>query len=339
MRIRIAAALLAATVGCAPARDEEVPTTTTATALNGAPFTLDLISTSNCQLLNGRLRKCTIAPRAFFPPAVEHAVPTRTIVRRVTTGNCSTPYALEVTVSAPELLEARRFQFLSDTQLLLRAPDGAPLSELDVRDTSSWTSIATFDQTCAVRTEISMNEPDVDTAQQAQAILDSIELAKQTAVRERDTYQQLVLFHASYVFLRSVAANLHAEITNDMMQQLRAAHLAALDAYDALAASPSCASSLGSGVDKILDVADAMFILGDPSDWQNPDGTTKTLAQLYSELAGGGVVAQIEALAAQANPSLKAQYQSAYDDAALRVAELDAKAALARAELAPWLGN
>ena len=184
-----------------------------------------------------------------------------------------------------------------------------------------------------------MNEPDVDTPEQAQAIVDSIELARQTAVRERDSYQQLVLFHASYVFLHAVAANLHQEITNDMMQQLRTAHLAALDAYDDLAASPTCASALGTGVDKILDVADAMFILGDPSDWQNADGTTKTLADLYSELTGGGVVAQIEALAAQANPALKDQYETAYEDAALRVAELEAKAALAAEELAPWLGE
>jgi hypothetical protein len=336
MRIQIATALVAAVAGCSAAHEDKAPE---AVALNGAPFTLDLLSTSNCQLLNGRLRKCTIPARLFPSPSAEHAVPKRTVLRRVASGNCSTPYALEVTLGAPELVEDRRFQFLSEQQVILRAPQGVAISELDVRDTSPWTSTATFDQSCAIRADISMNEPDVDTREQAEAIIDSIELAKQTAVRERDSYQQLVLFHASYVFLKSVAANLHAEITNDMMQQLRAAHLAALGAYDALAASPSCASSLGSGLDRILDVADALFILGDPSDWQNPDGTTKTLADLYSELAGGGVVAQIEALAAQADPSLKDQYEAAYSDAALRVAELEAKEALARQELAPWLGN
>lgn len=336
MRIRCAAALLAAVVGCSAEHDAALPT---AVQLLGSQFTLDVISTGNCQLLNGRLRKCTIAPRAFFAPEVEHAVPKRTVLRRVASGNCSTPYALEVTVSAPELQEERRLQFLHEPHVIVRAPGGEPISELGVRDSSPWTGIATFDQSCAIRVEISVNEPDVDTVEQAQAIVDSIELARQTAVRERDNNQQLLLFHASYVFLQSVAANLHAEITNDMMQQLRAAHLAALDAFDDLAASPSCASALGNGVDKILDVADAMFILGDPSDWQNADGTTKTLADLYSELGGAGVVAQIEALAAQANPALTEQYETAYQSAALRVAELEAKAALAAQELAPWLGE
>jgi hypothetical protein len=336
MRTQLMAALLGALTACTPTREDKAPE---AIALGGAPFTLDLLSTANCQLLNARLRKCAIPARALISPTTEHPVPKRTVLRRVATGNCSTPYALEITISAPELEDERRFQFLSEQQLILRAPQGAAISELDVRDSSPWTAIATFDQSCAVRADISMNEPDVDTREQAQAIVDSIELARQTAIRERDSYQQLVLFHASYVFLQSVAANLHTEVTNDMMQQLRAAHLAALGAFDELAASPSCASSLGSGLDRILDVADALFILGDPSDWQNPDGTTKTLADLYSELAGGGVVAQIEELAAQANPSLKDQYEAAYSDAALRVAELEARAALAREELAPWLRN
>jgi hypothetical protein len=328
-------ALSTTAIGCSTHQDLTVPA---ATPLQTPQFTLDLISNANCQLLLGRLRKCAIAPRAFFPPSVEHAVPKRTVLTRVASGNCSTPYALEVTVSAPDLQEERRFQFLHEQRLVLRAAGGAPVSELAVRDTSPWTSTAAFDPSCFVGAQISMNEPDVETAEQAQAILDSIELARQNAVRERDSYQQLVLFHASYAFLQAVAANLHQEITNDMMQQLRAAHIAALGAFDDLAASPSCASALGSGVDKILNVADAMFILGDPSDWQNADGTTKTLADLYRELGGAGVVAQIETLAAQANPSLKGQYEAAYEDAALVVAELEAKKALAAEELASWLG-
>ena len=97
MRIGMAALLLAASVGCSREPDSGMTTTV---QLVGSPFTLDLISTSNCQLLNGRLRKCAIASRAFFPPDVAHAVPKRTVLTRVATGNCSTPYALEVTVSA-----------------------------------------------------------------------------------------------------------------------------------------------------------------------------------------------------------------------------------------------
>jgi hypothetical protein len=328
---------LALVASCAPSNEPAMNVADESVAIYETPFSLDLISSGTCQLLNGRLRKCVIAPRAFFPTDGEHAVPVRTVVRRVASGNCSTPYALEVTFSAPQLQEERRFQFLNQPPLILRAPGGVPLTEFDARDSSPWTAIATFDPTCAIHVEISVNEPDVDTAEQAQAIVDSIELARQDAVRERDSYQQLVLFHASYVFLKQVAGSLHQEITNDMMQQLRAAQLEALDAFDDLAASPSCADELGGGLDRILDVADALFILGDPSDWTNEDGSTKTLADVFSELAGGGVVAQIETLAAQADPDLEQQYESAYQDAALRVAELEAKAALAREELSPWL--
>jgi hypothetical protein len=73
-------ALSTTAIGCSTHQDLTVPA---ATPLQTPQFTLDLISNANCQLLLGRLRKCAIAPRAFFPPSVEHAVPKRTVLTRV----------------------------------------------------------------------------------------------------------------------------------------------------------------------------------------------------------------------------------------------------------------
>jgi hypothetical protein len=117
------------------------------------------------------------------------------------------------------------------------------------------------------------------------------------------------------------------------MQALRTAYLNALPALDSLAASRACAVELGGDFYPLLDLGGSLFALGDPLVWQNPDGTTKTLADLYSEFRGDGIIPQIEALADAADPSLEDVYRDAFEETALVVVELETKLALAGAQL------
>jgi hypothetical protein len=315
----------------------EATTADSGTALSVSSTRLDLISPATCQRVGTRLRQCVIPSTLLLPLPIDHAVPTRVTVRTVVNGNCSTQYPLEVTLAAPEYQEAVRFGFLQARELRLRASEGQPVTEVSLADASPWTAIASFDPSCAIHLEVVLNEPDVDTRRQAEAAMAEIDLELQAATQRMDTLRHLLLFHGAYEFLNALAGSLHTELSNDMMQQLRELHAGAREAFDELYASEACVQALGSSVDHILDVADALFILGDASDWQNPDGTTMTLAEMYSEFRGDGIVAQIQELAAQANPSLIEQYNAQYTDAAIAVELLRNKQILAAVQLAPWL--
>jgi hypothetical protein len=298
----------------------------------------DLISAATCEVVNGKLRRCAIAPRTVLPLDTESAVPVRTVARREISGNCATPYALEVRLTSTQLEGgATSYRFLSDKDVVLRAPGGVRLPDLTIADASPWTATAAFDASCLVKLVVSLNEPDVDTPEQASALVAQIDLDLVNARRELENYHQLLLFQGAHAFLLAVAGDLHAELSNDMMQRLRAAYLDAVDAFDQLDGATSCAQVLGGSLDRIRDVADALFILGDPSDWRNSDGSPRTLADMYREFRGDGVIAQIEALAAQSSPDLAAVYRDGYDAAALKVAQLNAKRALAVVQLAAWL--
>jgi hypothetical protein len=305
--------------------------------VGGVTTTVDLISPARCTLAQGRLRQCSIPPTTNVPPAFDSAVPLRTIVRRVSSGDCQTSFPLSVSLSSPELPPGTQFRYIQDPIQVVRAPRGDALTELTVADNSPWTPIASFDDSCRISAQVVLNELDVDTLEQAQGIIAQLELDLAHARRDRDSFQHLLLFLGAYEFLRAVADNLHLEVTNDNMQALRTAYLNALPALDSLAASRACAVELGGDFYPLLDLGGSLFALGDPLVWQNPDGTTKTLADLYSEFRGDGIIPQIEALADAADPSLEDVYRDAFEETALVVVELETKLALAGAQLAPWL--
>jgi hypothetical protein len=168
-----AAALLVAalSVGCA-AHDDGYPAGPIegdglASNLN---VTKDLISPATCALISGRLRNCLFSTTRWTPPALPSAVPLRTTVTAQVSGNCSTPYPLEVTFRAPGLPDTP-MQFLSNRSLRLRLPSGGSFTDLTVLDLSSWTGIASFDQTCRVSLQLAFNDLDVDTDNDAVAII------------------------------------------------------------------------------------------------------------------------------------------------------------------------
>jgi hypothetical protein len=333
MRILVVATLVAAMAGCSRLDDEAEPELITVAHGFAA---LDLISPITCQQRLGKLRQCVIAPSVYDVPPIDTAVPLRTTIRRQMSGACSTPYALAVAI-AVDNKPPTNFPFLSQSELVLRQPDGAPVEKVRVSDASTWTTIAVFADTCRVSLTITPNEVDVDTTQQAQAILAAIELELADAEREVRNYEALLALQAAYEFTQTVAASFHQELTNETMQELRAA---ALDAGPAMeTAAFGCGDALDQQQrDTLFRLYLSLVALGDPSTWQNPDGTTKTLAQFYGPDATA-VLAKIQTLASQANPSLEAQFQAGLQAATTEHIRLQQKRTLALEQLAPWLGG
>jgi hypothetical protein len=125
------------------------------------------------------------------------------VVRRQIVGNCSTqrPVAVGIAIDGGDLVS---LPFLSQSQLVLRRQDGGAVQQVAVSDASPWTATAVFADTCRVSITLAGNEVDVDTTQQAQAILAAIdELA--SADRDVRNYETLLALRAAYGFTRSVA--------------------------------------------------------------------------------------------------------------------------------------
>lgn len=338
MRRVIAAVLAAGGAACASHGDSSGDLQTGAQAspiLNG--FTaIDLISPATCQLQLSKLRQCVIAPSSSVAQPMDTGVPLRTVVQRQLSGTCSTQFPLAVAVKLDDA-DGVNLAFLSQSQLILRRPDGGVAQHVDVNDASPWTATATFADTCRISITIAPNQVDVDTPQQAQAILAAIDLDLGRANTDVRNYQALLALQAAYTFTRSVAESFHEELTNDTMQALRQA---AIDAAPAMQiAALGCGDALSDQQrDTLFQLYVSLVVLGDPSAWQNPDGTPKTLEQFYGPGAAA-VLQQLQDLANQANPDLETEFRNGLQGATAEQVRLQQKRALAVLQLAPWLGG
>jgi hypothetical protein len=227
--------------------------------------------------------------------------------------------------------------FLSQSQLTLRRSDGGPVQRVTVTDSSSWTSTVVFADTCRVSATITSNQVDVDTTQQAEALLAVIDQELAGAQRDVRNYETLLALQSAYAFTRSVASSFHQELTSETMQVLRRAAIAAAPAMQI--AALGCGDALSQEQrETLFQLVISMVALGDPAAWLNPDGTTKTLEQFYGAGAAE-VLAQLEVLAGQADPDLETEFHRGLDAAALEVVRLQQKRSLAVQQLAPWLGG
>src|SRR5262245_38753257 len=118
---------------------------------------IDLISPATCQSSNNRLLKCAIQSVPLDFISFETAVPLRTKFSTAQSGNCSTQFPLAVKLQVdfePEV----SFQYIaSQASQSVRRKDGQAISKIQLSDGSSWTKIASFDQTCRISLSISPN--------------------------------------------------------------------------------------------------------------------------------------------------------------------------------------
>jgi hypothetical protein len=338
MRKVIAAVAAAAGVACAPHNDSngDFRTSSEATPILNGFVAIDLISPVTCQLQLSKLRQCVIAPSRNDALPMDTAVPLRTVVQRQMSGNCSTQFALAVAVKLDDA-DGVNLPFLSQSQLIVRRPDGGVAQHVNISDASPWTSTAVFADTCRISIAITPNEIDVDTPQQAHAILAAIDQDLARADTDVLNYQALLALQAAYTFTRSIAESFHEELTNDTMQALRRA---AIDAAPAMQiAALGCGDALSEEQrDTLFQLYVSLVVLGDPSAWQNPDGSTKTLEQFYGP-GGAAVLQQLQDLASHANPDLETEFRQGLESATQEQIRLQQKRALAVQQMAEWLGG
>jgi hypothetical protein len=297
---------------------------------------IDLISPTTCQLVNSRLRQCVIAPTTNVALPIDTAVPLRTVVQRQMSGTCSTQFPLAVAVKLDDAAGVN-LPFLSQSQMALRRQDGGVVHQVSVSDASSWTPTATFDGSCRVAITITPNDIDVDTQQQAQAIVAAIDQELTRANTDVRNYQALLALQAAYNFTHAVAASFFEELTNDTMQALRQA---AIDAAPAMQiAALGCGDALTDDQrNTLFNLYVSMVALGDPNSWRNPDGTPKTLEQFYGPGATA-VLQQLQDLASHANPDLETEFRQGLEGATAEQVRLQQKRALAVQQLTAWLGG
>lgn len=317
---------------CTPNKPEE----SDSEAVSKLVAAADLISPANCVLQNGKLKQCAIPTVSHSETLIDTAVPLRAMVERQIAGNCSTSFPLGVSIAVDDGTPVS-MPFLSQSQLVLRRPDGGAVQHVLVADASPWTATAAFADSCRISLTVTANVVDVDTAQQAQAILAAIDQELSKAKVDVHNYEALLALQAAYTFTRSVALSFHEELTNETMQALRQA---AIDAGPAMQiAALGCGDALSPEQrDTLFQLYVTMVALGDPGAWVNPDGSTKTLEQFYGPGATA-ILAQLQAMADEANPDLETEFRQGLEGASIERERLQQKRTLAIAQLAPWLGG
>ncbi len=295
-----------------------------------------LVSDATCTNQFNRLIRCNIPSQVLSGQDVETAVPLRTVLNVRRSGNCSTSYALEVGLDTPGESTVR-LRFLAQPSATVRRRDGGAIAYIDLKDISPWTMSANFGGDCRVWLDIAWNEPDIDSKEQATALIASMDAEVLHKKRIRDRYSDLLNYQSAYKFLGSIASSFHTELTNDTIQRLRGDAQVAKPVLAKLAASENCVGRLSDDeFMSIISLYENMAVLGNPEQWRRPDGTTKTLADVIGSEASA-VLAVVEKLSGEHNADAGTGYDGEYRQAAADVAKAEAKLSLARAQLVKWL--
>lgn len=332
---------------------------------------IDIISPKNCtnDLVTDHCTMPPLSPRPASYPYIltnckipmhtltvgnyESAVPLRTVIRGEAPYECR-PYrygiacldqiseqnfCLKITFeNNPD--DVSYFYYLTDRIQTLRRADGGPITALTIEDRyydplhfepGEWyTFYGSFSTTCEVNLDVTLNEPDVNSKADAWNIVNAIDQVLLSKIQERDLYQQLVIFSSAYFFIRSILDNFYIQLSNDTIQNLRGLFLANKDVLKAIILD------LGGPYTQdqrllLFDLYLSMFSLGDPADWKNPDGSTKTIEQ-YLGSDASDLFNAINSIGNKIN-----EYNTAYQIAAQEVEGLQNKLELAKIQLAGWL--
>lgn len=306
---------------------------------------VDLISPATCTQGSGRLTRCAIQPQQLEGNPFKSVVPMRTVIQRNMSGNCSTQFPLEVSLT-PVGEPTTRYVYISNPEVVIRGLDRKLLTLIDLKDSSPWTSTAAFADTCRISLNILWNQVDVDSTAQASAILQGLQDVLDAKVAHRDALAHLVEYSSAFNFMRALSLNLLTELNNDMMLFLREQAKATGDIIfkatlpcECNPATQDCSGALTDS-EKIA-LANLYFslgVLGDNSNYLRPDGTRMTLEEYLGSQPGGSAIrGLIEKLALRTTSEVLEQYkaQLAAASEAVKVAQDDLN--LGKQQLAPWL--
>jgi hypothetical protein len=294
---------------------------------------VDLISPSTCVLGSGRLTQCTIAPRTLAATAFDTAVPMRTTVKRNLSGNCSTQYPLEVTLT-PTGGTAVKYTYISAPEMVIRGLDRQSLTSIQLTDSSPWTRYAAVSDTCRISLQIDWNQVDVDSAEQANAILQNLQGDLNAKKATRDNLGYLVDYSSAFVFMGELSNLFYTTLSTQSMQALRERAIEVGPVIFKTAMGCADGTLTQQERDALAEFYFVLPELGDPDDYTDPEtGEIKKLRDYLGEEARP----ILDKLAARSTPAALAQYKLDYQVAAQHAADAETKLALAKAQLAPWL--
>lgn len=301
------------------------------TALSSA---LPLISSTNCTLQNSRLVNCSITPQSMTFEPMETAVPLRTVVAAQLSGTCPTRWPLQVGLSA-DGEPSSDFAYYKGGQTYVRRINGGAIASLSVADSSAWTRYAVFDQSCNIALNFTPNQIDVDTKEQAQAIIAQLAADVQNKSIVVSRYSDLVLYSQAYQLMKSLATNFYNQLTNDQMQDLRNQAAAADPVLIKLAIN--CAADVTDGDrQNIIALHDALGVLGDSSAWLDPTtGKLKSINDFLGDKSKA-ILDTVDKLSQRVG-STPDDYQKGLTDAQAALVAAKAKLDLATHQLASLL--
>ncbi len=299
-------------------------------AWSGGPEVIDLISPATCRQQLGRFLGCTIPSHSVALPTIESAVPLRTRVRRIRSGDCTTQYSLELSVTARNQASVR-FPYVRDSELVLRRPDGGAIDVVTIADASPYTKVLVVADSCRFSLQISPNEVDIDSKEQAAKFIEHLQGSVAEKTAECHRYQRLAINGSANAFLRAVAESFLTELTSDSMIRLRAS------AQESVASLAQLTGATGISDDDRRNIMTLMVVLpqlGGPD--LRVDGTPKKTLSDFIGPTASDVLATAERLSKRSNPH-EVTDDAAYQCAAVDLERLTDRLTLAQAQLAHWL--
>jgi hypothetical protein len=329
--------LALAAAGCSAAGSSDAIEGAVGSTSQAVSTALPLISPATCTTRNNYLVSCKVGPATLTGVPFMTAVPLRTTFTVNKAGNCSTQYPLQVTAKADDGSSVV-IDYLSASGATLRRSDGKAMTSVSVTDSSPWTSVAAFSSSCRDGLTVAMNQVDVDTVAQAQALLTKLQqkLASDQVLAEN--YDNLMLFEQAYQFMKAVAQNFYAQLTNPTIQQLRDAASTSNAALVTLITS--CDAGLSQS-DKLnlLQLYSSLSVLGPSSNWTNSDGGVMTLAEYIGPTAQS-VLSTVDGIIASHDADAGGtSYATLYQQAEQAVVQDQAQLALGQQQLSPWLAT
>ncbi len=126
---------------------------------DGGVASFDMVSPDRCVHKAGLFVECNLPAITIHDPnAADAGAPVKTTFTTQMTGNCSSAFALQVSVSATDL--PGTIYHLSDMTMDVRRLDRTAIGDLQIGDDTSLHNLATYADTCHMWVGVEMNEVD-----------------------------------------------------------------------------------------------------------------------------------------------------------------------------------
>jgi hypothetical protein len=307
------------------------------------PVTYDLISKERCvwrrpppELSAGQLIECQIPTTSWKRPKMVTAIPLRTVLKVNREGDCSKPFpfSLEISTEVPGEMPYQ-LRFIENDKVIIRRRGGAPVEELKLFDSASfWTSKAAFYDSCNYSLNITFNEPDVDSKEQAQAIILNISDRLKKKAQEEQLYADLLLYSKAYLFLNDIVEIYWNQLTQERMQELRERSQTAIPLLQKMILELSV--KLTDGELKLMnELYQSLRTMDDSTQWKKEDGSYMSLQEYLGNRAET-ILQTVNKISA--NQKSLEEYQRIYQQASMEKKAIEADLQLAMQQLSDKLG-